>query len=129
MTTEQLAPQHAPQHATRAAAARELTGQMDQSASSTSSYTVSNDVLTAHLEDEAVLLHMDTKRYYRLNATAAAIWRGLEQGRTRADLLQELCHRFDVSEAQASPELDRVVLDLVDKGLLKPAAKSVGSRA
>ena len=94
---------------------------MEQSAN----YTVSTDVLTAHLEDEAVLLHMDTKRYYRLNATAAAIWRGLEQGRTRAQLLEELCHRFDVTEAQASPELDRVILDLVDKGLLKTAATAV----
>jgi hypothetical protein len=92
---------------------------------SSANYTVSTDVLTAHLEDEAVLLHMDTKRYYRLNATAAAIWRGLEQGRTRAQLLEELCHRFDVTEAQASPELDRVILDLVDKGLLKTAATAV----
>ncbi|HKG93484.1 MAG TPA: PqqD family protein [Gemmatimonadaceae bacterium] len=94
---------------------------MDHSAS----YTVSNDVLTAHLEDEAVLLHMDTKRYYRLNSTAAAIWRGLEQGKTRAQLLEELCRRFDVTAEQAAPELDRVVLDLVDKGLLTPSATSV----
>ena len=92
-------------------------------------YTVSDDVLTAHLEDEAVLLHMDTKRYYRLNATAAAIWRGLEQGRTRAQLLEELCRRFDVHAEQAAPELDRVILDLVDKGLLTPSAKSVGDSA
>ena len=96
---------------------------MDQRAS----YTVSNDVLTAHLEDEAVLLHMDTKRYYRLNATASAIWRGLEQSSTRAHLRDELCRRFDVTPEQAAPELDRVILDLVDKGLLRPAARSVGS--
>lgn len=111
-------------HATLAAVP-EPTRPMDQSAS----YTVSNDVLTAHLEDEAVLLHMDTKRYYRLNATAAAIWRGLEQGRTRAELLDELCHRFDVDAQQAAPELERVILDLVSKGLLTPRARSLRSDA
>ena len=98
---------------------------MDQSAN----FNVSTDVLTAHLEDEAVLLHMDTKRYYRLNTTAAAIWRGLEQGRTRAQLLEDLCERFDVTAEQAAPELDRIVLDLVDKGLLTPTAKAVRSDA
>ena len=38
-------------------------------------YTASPEVLAAHLEGEAVLLHMDTKDYFRLNDTAAWVWR------------------------------------------------------
>ena len=48
-----------------------------------SRYAVPDEVLTAHLEGEAVLLHMDTKNYFRLNATAALLWKGLERGLER----------------------------------------------
>ena len=41
-----------------------------------SAFEVPPDVLVAHLQGEAVILHMDTKRYYRLNDTAACIWKG-----------------------------------------------------
>jgi hypothetical protein len=36
-------------------------------------YTVPEDVLSAHLEGEAVLLNVETKNYYRLNSTASRI--------------------------------------------------------
>jgi hypothetical protein len=34
---------------------------------------VSSDVLAAHLGDDAVLLDLAAKRYYRLNETAAVV--------------------------------------------------------
>ena len=43
--------------------------------SETPTHRVPEDVLAAHLDGEAVLLHMDTKNYYRLNATAAHVFR------------------------------------------------------
>ena len=42
-------------------------------------YLIRDDVLTAHLAGEAVLLDLRTKQYYQLNATAAVIWTSLEQ--------------------------------------------------
>lgn len=41
-------------------------------------YTPSPDVLTANLQGESVLLDMHSKDYYRLNETAACVWRRLE---------------------------------------------------
>ena len=43
-------------------------------------YTASADVLAAHLPGEAVLLDMETKNYFRLNETAAWIWRSSGTG-------------------------------------------------
>ena len=81
-------------------------------------YAVSKDVLTAHLEGEAVLLHLETKQYYRLNETAAAIWRGLEGGLDPADIVGRLVKDFEIDAATAEAEVERVLGDLRERGLL-----------
>jgi hypothetical protein len=78
-------------------------------------YSVPSDVLAAHLEGEAVLLHMDTKDYFRLNATAACVWKGLERGLDRAGLVEALCAGFEV-------ELERLLGELESRHLIVPAA-------
>jgi len=82
------------------------------------SHRVPEDVLAAHLEGEAVLLHMDTKNYYRLNATAAHVFRGVERGLGREALLDGLCAEFEVEREVAAAELDRLLDDLARRGLL-----------
>jgi len=84
-------------------------------------YTVPSDVLTAHLEGEAVLLHMDTKDYFRLNATAACVWKGLERGLDRQELVDELCANFEVEPEQAAEELDRLLAELKSRHLVAEA--------
>ena len=85
---------------------------------------VPEDVLAAHLDGEAVLLHMDTKNYYRLNATAARVFRGLERGLGRQALLDDLCGEFEVDAGTAGAEIDRLLAELTERGLLAPAAGS-----
>jgi len=84
-------------------------------------YSVPDEVLTAHLEGEAVLLHMETKDYFRLNATAAIVWKGLERGKDRAALLADLLAAFEVDEATAGAELDRLLGELATRRLVLPA--------
>jgi hypothetical protein len=81
-------------------------------------YTVPADVLAAHLEGEAVLLHMDTKDYFRLNATAACVWKGLERGLGRQALVEELCANFEVEPGPAAAELDRLLAELEQRRLV-----------
>lgn len=88
---------------------------------STPSHVVPDEVLTAHLEGEAVLLHMETKAYYRLNATAAAIFRGVERGLGRDALVDDLCAAFEVERAQAGAEIDRLLAELAERGLVTAA--------
>ena len=85
-------------------------------------WTVPDDVLAAHLEGEAVLLHMDTKDYFRLNATAAAVWKGLERGMEREALVRELCDSFEVEPGPAAEELDRLLDELAKRRLIVEAA-------
>jgi hypothetical protein len=84
-------------------------------------YVVPQEVIAAHLEGEAVLLNLSTRSYFRLNDTASAVWRGVERGMDRAGLLEELCSIFDVERDLASPELDRLLADLLTRGLITAA--------
>jgi hypothetical protein len=81
-------------------------------------YTASPEVLAAHLEGEAVLLNMDTKDYFRLNDTAAWVWKGLERGLDRAGLLASLLERYEVPPSDAEAELDRLLEELASRGLI-----------
>jgi hypothetical protein len=81
-------------------------------------YTIADDVLTAHLAGEAVLLDLKTKQYYQLNATAARVWQGLEQGLEPPRIVDKLMHEFAVDAATAQREMERVIADLRARGLL-----------
>ena len=84
-----------------------------------SDYSVSKDVLAAHLEGEAVLLHLKTKQYFRLNETGVAIWKGLEQNLAAHAIVASLVQDFDVDTETARTELARIVEDLKSRELLE----------
>ena len=89
---------------------------------SETTFSVPADVLAAHLEGEAVLLNMDTKDYFRLNATAACVWKGLERGLDRQGLVDELCANFEVEPGEAGVELDRLLGELRERKLIVAGA-------
>lgn len=82
------------------------------------SHTPSSAVMSAHMQGEAVLLHMDSKKYFRLNETAAFIWKRMERGADAATIVEELCAAFDVTADQARRAMDGLVHDLSSRGLL-----------
>lgn len=56
-----------------------------------------------------MILHLDTKRYYRLNATGAEIWKGIEAGDDRDALIGRLVREFTVERDTAGREVDRLL--------------------
>jgi hypothetical protein len=81
---------------------------------------IARDVLAADLADEAILLEMRGKRYFRLNATGQRIWQLLLDGVDRSALVRALVEEFDVGEGEASAELERFLDELGRHGLLQP---------
>ena len=61
---------------------------------------------------EAVLVDLNTKRYYTLNETAMLVWRGLESGKTTAEIAREISDRYEVSEEHATASIERLVTSL-----------------
>jgi len=80
---------------------------------------ISKDVVAAHLEGEAVLLHLGTKQYYRLNETGAAIWKSLEQRDDVATTVKRLVEEFEVDAATAETEVHRVLAELRERDLIE----------
>jgi len=81
-------------------------------------YLIPDQVLTAQLEGEAVLLDLQTKSYYRLNATAARIWKGVEERLELSQIVNVLMEEFAVARTTAQAETERTLRDLRARGLL-----------
>ena len=80
---------------------------------------IPKEVMTAHLAGEAVLLHTGTKAYFKLNDTAAELWKGIEAGEDVDGVVRLLTGAFDVDAATARTEVMRVLGELEVRGLLQ----------
>lgn len=89
-----------------------------------SEYVVPAEILTAHLEDEAVLLDMRSKNYYRLNGSAAAIWKALEAGVSREELLKRVGGEYAVDPATLEEAFEALCRNLLSRELIVPASGS-----
>ena len=80
---------------------------------------VAKNVYAAQLAGEAVLLHLDTKRYYRLNATGAEVWKGIEAGESREAIVERLIREFSVEPEVAGVDVDRLLERLREAHLIE----------
>jgi len=76
-------------------------------------------VLAKRVDDEIVLVHMETNRIYELNRTAAALWDVLEAGATQAELEQRLALEFDVEPDELAREIDELLGHLMSERLIR----------
>ena len=79
-------------------------------------------VFTRLDDTEAVLLHLDTKRYYTLNETGTHIWELLQQGRSAQDIIQALQNGYALTDEDAMPALLDFVEELQQEGLIHLSA-------
>lgn len=83
-------------------------------------YRPSGEVLASHLDEETVLLHLGSKKYYRLNATAAVIWRHLETSPTGASTLSDrLMAEFEVASDEAESAVRSHLEELTARNLIE----------
>jgi hypothetical protein len=82
------------------------------------------EVLAAHLGEEAVLLELTARRYYRLNEAAAVAFKALERGEGRGGAIARLLARFDVDESEATRAVDVLLADLAARGLVRGEARA-----
>ena len=68
---------------------------------------------------EAVLLHLDTKRYYTLNDTGARIWELLQQGCCAQEIARALQDDYAITDEEALPVLLAFVDELQQEGLVR----------
>ena len=82
---------------------------------------VSDSVVYAELDDEAVLLNVDTGIYFGLNGIATDIWRSLEQGASLNEIVELLLNEYEVEPAQLHADVSDFLTALAARGLLRAA--------
>ena len=70
------------------------------------------------VEDELVVLDLESSAYLSINGTGAVLWARLEQGATKKDLTDALIAEFEVDNATATRDVEAFVADLDRRGLL-----------
>ena len=81
----------------------------------------SPDVVAQKFDGSLVLVHLRTNRILEFNRTGARFWELLEEGGDRASIEEKMLAEFDVPKDQLSRELDELVNQLVEEGLVQAA--------
>lgn len=78
-----------------------------------------DDVLATTVEDEAVILELDSGTYYGFNETATFIWDRLEESRTVAELRKAILAEFDVDRERCEEDLRSTLAEMSEYGLVE----------
>jgi hypothetical protein len=80
----------------------------------------SEDVSYQHFEgeNEVLLLHLVTGRYYTLNESAAAFWMLCDGTRSAREIVEQLHHEYDVDQEALTRALTDLWHELAEEGLL-----------
>src|SRR5262245_37917912 len=70
------------------------------------------------LDGEAIVLHLDTGIYFGLDAVGTLIWRSLARRESVGRIVGGVVGDYDVDEAQARVDVERLIDQLVAKGLV-----------
>jgi pyrroloquinoline quinone biosynthesis protein D len=70
------------------------------------------------IDDETVVMSLDSGDFFSLTGTAQSIWRLLDGTRDRASILTALAAEYDAPQAEMAADLDAFVAQLRAAGLL-----------
>lgn len=77
-----------------------------------------NKFAETRIDDEVVLMHVDTGHFHALKDTGLAIWDLIDGTRDEAAICAELQRQFDVSADECSREVHQFTSDLRSAGFL-----------
>lgn len=72
------------------------------------------------VEQESVILDLNTSDYYSLSETGALIWESLGAGHSVDHVKGIVCHQYDIEPSVVHKHIESLVEQLVQDGLLRP---------
>ena len=83
-------------------------------------YRAIPEALVATLSDGAVLLNLQTKRYFSLNETGTRIWELVQQTVDEESIVATMLREYEVEESMARSEVRRILDELIEAQLIVP---------
>ncbi|MDY7092358.1 MAG: PqqD family protein [Acidobacteriota bacterium] len=90
---------------------------------------ISSEVLCRELQGEAVLLDLDSQRYFGLDAVGTRIWQLLDQHGEPHAVLNALEEEFDADRKTLEHDLQQFLQRLTEAGLITVEAPAEAARA
>ena len=83
--------------------------------------TVAEAVVSRDLDNETVLLNLDTGIYFGLDPVASDMWRAIQATGSLHDAYEAVCTEYDAEPAVLQADLLQLVAQMLAKGLLQTA--------
>jgi len=80
---------------------------------------ISDDVVYRELSGESVLLNLNSGVYFGLDEIGTRIWYLLAEHGDSEKIIPMLTAEYDVTDTQLRSDIDELIAQLSDKGLLK----------
>ena len=86
-----------------------------------SRYAISQDVVHRVLDGETIVLNLESGTYFGLNATGTRVWRLIEEGASRAAIIEQISREFGHPIDDVRSDVDELLTALQSKGLVTAA--------
>lgn len=83
-----------------------------------SAYTLSEDVTWRDVDEEMIVLHLPTGRYYTFNNTGHLVWQQLAEGRETPEITARIMEKYEVDEKTAAKDLAAFIKGLQEHNLI-----------
>lgn len=83
-----------------------------------SSYTLSDDVTWRDVDEEMIVLHLPTGKYYTFNNTGHLVWQQLAEGKDTSDIKVQIMDKYEVDEETANRDLTSFIAGLREHNLI-----------
>lgn len=77
-------------------------------------------VLVQEIDEDLVLLNLDTEAYYALNSSARRFWEVSLAAASKSAAVSKLADEFGVAEDTIRDDLETMVVELLARGLILP---------
>lgn len=81
---------------------------------------ISEQILTQTIDDELVVLNLETGRYFGLQAIGHHVWRLLEELRDSEQAIDALLRAYDADEVTLRRDVDELLANLIAAHLVTP---------
>ena len=81
-------------------------------------------IVWRNIDDEAIILNLDSGVYYGLNKTGSLIWTLLSQKSATENIIGELSSSYGISKKQATQDVLAMLEGLAKESLISPQENS-----
>ena len=85
------------------------------------SFKAASHAAWRRVEDEIVILDLNTSLYYSLNEVGARVWELLNEGLAADDVVRRLTEEYDADEKAARKDVEALIKELSQEKLLVAA--------